>query len=123
MMSFSYNPSAPDDITRVRYHMGDTEETTAIFSDEEITFAISEEGTWQKAVIASIRSVIARIAGEPDMSADWLKVDWRRSSDNWMMLLNEKKNQFGVGARASSGGRHAYRPDSLQKSTPDYGEE
>jgi hypothetical protein len=122
-MTFTYNLAAPDDVTRVRYHIGDTVEATAIFSDEEITFAIDEEGTWQKAVIASIRSVMARIAGEPDMTADWLKVDWRRSSDNWQMLLTEKKNQFGLGATASSGGRHAYRPDSLQKSTPDYGEE
>ena len=122
-MTFTYTPSAPNDITRVRYHVGDTEEAAAIFTDEEITFAIDEEGTWQKAVIASIRSVIARIAGEPDMTADWLRVDWRRSSDNWLMLLNEKKSQFGLGAKGNSGGRHAYRPDSLQKSEPDYGGE
>lgn len=120
-MTFTYTPATPDDITRVRYHVGDVVEETAIFTDEEIQFAIDEEGDWKGAVIASIRSVMARLAGEPDMEADWLRIDWRRSAENWKLLLSEKSQQFGLGkARASSGGHHAYRPDGLQKSEPTY---
>lgn len=120
-MTFTYNLTSPDDITRVRFHLGDTTEATAIFSDEEITFVISEAGTWQKAVIACIRSVMARLAAEPDMQADWLKIDWRRSADNWKLLLSEKAQEFGISkARASSGGHHAYRVDGLVKTEPDW---
>lgn len=120
-MTFTYNLASPDDITRVRFHLGDTTEETAIFSDEEITFITGEAGTWQKAVIACIRSVMGRLAAEPDMQADWLKIDWRRSADSWKLLLSEKSQEFGVGkARASSGGQHAFRPDGLIKSEPDW---
>lgn len=120
-MTFTYDLSTPNDITRVRFHTGDTIEEVAISSDEQINFVISEYGTWQKAVIACIRHAIARLATEPDMQADWLKIDWRRSADNWQTLLNEKAQEFGVGkARASSGGHHAYRPDGLKKTEPDW---
>lgn len=120
-MTFSYDLGAPDDVTRVRFHLGDREEETAIFSDEEINFAINESGSWQAAVIACIRAVIGILATEPDMQADWLRIDWRRSAENWRQLLNEKTQQFGIGkARSSSGGRHAHRIDGLQKSEPDW---
>lgn len=122
-MTFTYTPTTPDNITRVRYHVGDTAEDSAIFSDEEITFAIAEAGSWQGAVIDSIASIMARLSTEPDMTADWLRVDWRRSADNWRILLSEKKRKFGVGgATSSAGGRHAWRPDSLQRSEPTYDE-
>lgn len=119
-MTFTYTPASANDITRVRYHIGDVVEDTAIFSDEEIQFAIDESGTWQGAVLDSIRSVMARLATEPDMQADWLKIDWRRSAENWRLLLSEKGRQFGLRARASSGGQHVYRIDGLQKETPDW---
>lgn len=120
-MTFTYNLASPNDITRVRFHTGDTIEESAISSDEQITFVISESGTWQKAVIACIRHNIARLATEPDMEADWLKIDWRRSADNWKLLLSEKSQEFGLGkARASSGGQHVHRVDGLQKTEPDW---
>lgn len=120
-MSFTYDLGSPNNITRVRFHLGDKVEDTAIFSDEEIAFAIDEAGSWQAAVIACIRSVIGMLAAEPDMQADWLRIDWRRSVENWRQLLNEKTQQFGLGkARASSGGRHVHRIDGLQKTELDW---
>lgn len=119
-MTFTYDLTAPvEDVSRVRFHLGDTNEATAIYSDEEIAFAIEEEGSWQGAVIGCIRGVLARLAGEPDMTADWLRVDWRRSVDGWKMLLKDKERLFGIGgARASSGGQHAWRPDGLLEEAP-----
>lgn len=122
-MTFTYDLEDPDDIARVRRHLGDTDEQTAIFSDEEIQFAIDEDGGVQEAVIALIDQVIARLSHEPDMTADWLTVSWRRSAEDWLKLRAQKERQFGLGAVFSGGGRHAYRPDSGQKETPDYGEE
>lgn len=120
---FTYDLTPPvADLSRVRFHIGDTEEEAAIFTDEEIMFAIDEANGWQAAVIMLIRSVLARLAAEPDMQADWLQIDWRRSAEGWQKLLSEKKQQFGMGARSVSGGQHAFRPDSNQKTPPDYGE-
>lgn len=96
-MTFTYILSPPNNITRVRFHLSDRTEETAIFSDEEIQFAIDETGTWQGAVIACIRAVIGMLAAEPDMQADWLRVDWRRAAENWKLLLSEKAQEFGIG--------------------------
>jgi hypothetical protein len=120
-MTFTYTPATPNDITRARFHLGDTVEAAAIFSDEEITFAIDEsDGAWKAAVVLLIESVIARLATEPDMTADWLRVDWRRSAENWRALLLDKKRRFTNFVVGSSGGKHAWRPDSLLHTEPDY---
>lgn len=120
-MTFTYNTANPTDITRIRFHLSDTVEAVAMFSDEELNFVIGEAGSWQRAVIACIRNRIAHLAGEPDMQADWLRIDWRRSADNWKLLLNEKSQEFGLGkALASSGGQHVHRVEGLQKTEPDW---
>lgn len=122
-MTFSYTPSAVNNVTRVRYHLRDTDESAAMFTDEEIEMVISEEGSYQAAVISLIQSTIAQISREPDMSADWLKIDWRRSVASWQALLSEKKKAFNLGWSISATSHHIYRADSLQKSEPDYDEE
>jgi hypothetical protein len=118
-MAFTYNLTTPNDITRVRYHIGDVVAEAAMYSDEEITFIIAESGGWEAAVIASIKGMLARLGHEPDMQADWLRIGWRASVEMWTKLLAEKKQEFGLGARSNSGGQHAWRPD-LMKRAPEY---
>lgn len=96
-MAFTYTPSAtPSDITRVRYHIGDTAEATAIFSDEEITMVIAEAGSWQGAVLSCIRSIIARISAEPNFTADWLRVDYATALAGYQKLIALKAAELGV---------------------------
>lgn len=117
-MTFTYTPAAATDITRVRFWIGDTESAAAIFTDEEITFIITEEGSYQKAIIACIRSIIARISATPDFTADWLKVDQSRALAGYKALLSEMQKKFGIpGITASS--QAVYRSDSLQTEPPE----
>ena len=118
-MTFSYTPAAATDTTRVRFHLRDTDEASAIFSDEEISFAITEETTWQAAVILLIETIIAKLSHEPDMTADWLTISWRRSTEAWQMLLAEKRARFGIAARTGRA-KATYRSDSLQTEAPDW---
>lgn len=121
-MAFTYTISTtPTNLTKVRYHTGDTDSATAMWQDDEINMVLAVEGSVAAAVISLIKSAITKLAREPDMQADWLKIDWRRSADNWMALLAEKRREFGLGLFAfDGGGQHAYRPDSDQHETPDY---
>ena len=58
-MSFTYDTSNPTDITSVRYHLADTVEADAIWSDEDITYAITlNDGSWQRAVVSLIEQYI-----------------------------------------------------------------
>lgn len=112
-MTFTYDPGSPDDITRVRFHLGDTDEAAAILTDEEISFAIDMAGGWEAAVIACIQTIIGRLAGEPDFRADWLSVDSSEALDTWRQLLAEKRREFGI-SRVRSQAKTTYRPDSYQ---------
>lgn len=119
-IDYHYTPEAVDNITRVRYHIQDTDESCMIFSDAEISMVISEEGTYKKAVISLIKAIIQRLSHEPDMTADWLTVSWRRSADSWHKLLGEKRRDFGEGLSVVARVSHAYRDDTTQDETPDY---
>lgn len=119
-MAFTYVPSAPNNITRVRYHIGDTDEATMMFDDDEISMALNEEGSVGKAVIACIQSILARLSLEPDLQADWLRIDWRRSAEHWRALLADKRQAFGLTARVSTSTVQPYRIDSKQTDPPEY---
>ena len=120
-MAFTYNLATPDDITRVRFAIGDTVADAAMFQDDELTFVISENGNdWRRAVIACIRNIITRLNAEPDTQADWLRLDWRRSLDGWLAMLREKQDEFGLPPYTVTGTAQAtYRADSLQTKVPD----
>ena len=108
------------DNTRVRYHIQDTDCTAAMFSDEEIAFVIAEEGTFEKATISLIRATIAKLSREPDLTADWLKIDWRRSIAAWEKLLADKTVELGVTIKRTGRGLATFRGDSLATEPPDF---
>lgn len=112
-MSFTYTPAVPDDVTRCRFHIGDTIEATAWATDEDIQFAIDESGSYQRAVVWLLQNQIARLSASPDFTADWLKVDSSRSISGLRALLAEKRALFGIGAIRSTA-KAVYRSDSLQ---------
>lgn len=118
-MTFTYNLDTPDDVTRVRIHLGDTDAETALFSDAEINFAIDEESTWQAATLLLIENVLARFASEQDFAADWLRLDHRGNREYWEKLLATKRTRFGL-ARSTASVQHVTRVDSNQTTVPDY---
>jgi hypothetical protein len=122
-MAFTYDTSNPTDITRVRYHLADTVEADAIWSDEDITYAITlNDGSWQRAVVSLIEQYITTLARTPQFSSDWLSVNPKSSIDAWRMLLMDKRREFGL-KKIVATVTHTYRADSRQESEPDYTED
>lgn len=119
-MTFTYTPASPTDVTRVRFHIGDTDSTAAIFSDEEIEFITDENsGSWQRAVIACIEAMIAKASNQPDFKADWLQVDGSKSIAGLKTLLSEKRRALGVASLVATS-VHVYRADSNLTESPDW---
>lgn len=118
-MTFTYDVGNPTNIERVRFKINDTDEAVMMFSDEAINWRLTENAAASSPVGATvidlIKNRIAQLASEPDMTADWLKIDWRRSAENWRQLLSEVRREYGLGATVSSGGQHAWRPDLMQE--------
>jgi len=104
-MTFTYDPVNPDDITRVRYWIQDTDEDIAIFDDETINFIISEEGSWQAATIALCEGIIQKLNREPDFQADWLRVDHKRALKGYEGMVARLRTKFSI----PTSGRGAYQ--------------
>lgn len=123
-MTFTYTPSTtPTDLTKVRYYIGDTDSTVAMFQDDEINMVLAIQGSVGAASISLLKRKITELGNNPNMQADWLRVDWTNTLAALKAALANVQAEFGLGWQDSSGGQHSYRPDSLQKENPDYGEE
>lgn len=113
-MTFTYTPSTPTDITRVRFQVGDTDNTNgaAMLSDEEITFQISETGTWKTATIACINSILARLALEGDFTiVGGVTVNKANAIKAYTDLLTRKRQELGVSLLVGQA-TFIYRPDN-----------
>jgi len=105
-MTFTYDPSNPDNITRVRFWLQDTDEDIMIYDDETILFAISEETSWQAATIALVEGIIQKLNREPDFQADWLRVDQKRALKGYETMLARLRTKFSI--PTSSRGTYQY---------------
>ena len=118
-MTFTYSITSPyTNLDRVRFALGDTDSTAAKFSDEEINFQISEQTTWQAAVITLLQGLIAKLS-IPNFTADWLQVDATTARKDLMWLLQQKRNEYGISQLSVETG-YAWRPDSRQNTSPDF---
>lgn len=117
-MTFTYNVASPTDVTRVRFHTGDTVEDSAKWSDEEITFVITESGSWQRAVIQLLQGLVAEMARTPNFRADWLSVDAAQALPALKELLAQKRRELDV-ASITATSQAVYRSDSLATEPPE----
>lgn len=101
-MTYSYDLTPPyTDNDRVRFETRDNKgETLAMFTDEEITFSVSEKGSWQAAVVSLLEAKIGEIADNPDFTADWLSVKYATSLKALEDLLKRKLDQYGLAGAA-----------------------
>jgi len=93
-MAFTFNSSPFDDIGRVRFAIGDTDSSSAIFTDELIDGLIDEHGGWQEAAIAAVENIITQLL-MPDFTADWLKVDNSKAVAGYTALLARLESKYG----------------------------
>lgn len=123
-MTFTYdltNGFTP--LSHVRFNIGDVDANRAIFQDEVINAVIADAGTWQKAVILCIQSVIAMLSSNPDFHADWLSVSYKQAVDSWTKLLTLKSRELGVPmGQITATPLYIWRPDSFQTEEPTYPE-
>lgn len=118
-MTFTFTPSSPTDLTRVRYEINDMVEDTALFTDEVINFVLSEKGSVQNAVVSLLRAKIGELSNEDDFKADWLQVDSSKRLAALKELLKQKLNEYGMSS-GTAGVVHRYRGDSAVREEPDY---
>ncbi len=118
-MTFSFDPGTAGwtDLNHVRWEIGDINSDRVIFSDEIINAVVSDQGSWQTAVIACIMTIIMQLNSNPDFKADWLQVSYKTALDgyNKMLLIKARELDVSVG-QIKSTALYIWRPDSMETS-------
>lgn len=92
-MAFTYNTDLSTDRDKVRFYTGDTDESTHQLADATIDALITLEGDYKAATIEALEGLLAKINREPDLTADWLRVNWQGSRgalEDQLLRLNRK---------------------------------
>jgi len=124
-VTFTYTFDFTIDRDRIRFEIGDTVSTNALYQDEEIAAAlIASDDSWQAAVIMLIDGIIARLSRTPNTTADWLKVDVTSMLKAYMALRDRKVDEYGLtnDGELLSGSVNVYRTDSDATEEPTYQE-
>jgi hypothetical protein len=112
-MSFTFSIDLSDDVSLVRFHIGDTSETDYYLEDDTIQYLIDTYGVGQ-AVVRSIRYIITRLS-QPDERVGSYSITHASALAGYQALLKTKAQEFGIsasGAVAISTVALPWRPDS-----------
>lgn len=120
-MTFTYTLPF-NDISRVRFHLADTDSASAMFTDEEIQAVLAETGSYKPTVINLLENRIALLSRDPDFKADWLQVQNSTAIASYRALAQAKRQEFGLNT-ISGTAKLMYRVDSGQSAEPDYSAE
>jgi len=93
-MTYTYAPALTDDVSLVRFHVGDNLSEGHYLEDEEIQYFVSA-GSVGSAVIACIKHIIAKLS-TPNFRLDWLSVTNEQARQGFETLLKLKGAEFGI---------------------------
>lgn len=96
-MTATFNPTLSDTVSKVRFHIGDTDVSAPALQDETITALVALNLTIERAVIAALLYLISLVS-RPNFRADWLQVDNRSAVQSLQDLLRAKREEFGISA-------------------------
>jgi hypothetical protein len=116
-MTFTFDPTLSNDVSLVRFHVGDTNEDGAFLTDETINYLVTTYSVGA-AVVRSIQYIITQLS-QPDFKLDWLSVSNKEARMGYEKLLKEKAQELGIRLSKltpSSTISQPYRADSYQDS-------
>jgi hypothetical protein len=113
-MSFSFDSALNDDVSLVRFHIGDTDSDGYFLENETIAYWVTQ-GTAESAVIACIKYILSQLS-RPNFSLDWLSVSGMKDAkEGYEDLLTRKEAEFGLRSIVSASTiTQPYRADSRQ---------
>jgi hypothetical protein len=112
-MSFTFNPALTDDVSLVRFHVGDTSESDYKIEDATIQHFVTAEGVGM-AVIRCIQFIITKLSA-PDERVGQYSITYGNALTGYQALLKTKAQEFSIslsGVVASSSVSLPWRADS-----------
>jgi len=112
-MTYSFDPSLANDVSLVRFHIGDNSDEGHYLDDETIQYFVTASGVGT-AVVRCIQYIITQLS-QPDFRKDWLSVSNGEARKGYESLLKTKAQEFSIsvsGAVMTSSVSLPFRPDS-----------
>jgi hypothetical protein len=117
-MTYTFAPALSNDVSLVRFHIGDINADGHYLEDETINYFVTNSGV-ATAVIRCIQYIITQLS-QPNFSLDWMSVSNEQARAGYEALLKQKSLELGVsttGAVAASTISLPYNADSYQDSS------
>jgi hypothetical protein len=116
-MSYTFDASLSDDVSLVRFHIGDNN-TEGYYLDDETIQHFVTAGSVGSAVVMCIKYIISQLS-QPNYRLDWMQIsDMAEAREGYEKLLKVKEKEFGISSvTVSSSIKLPYRADSDQDSS------
>lgn len=114
-MAFTFNAALTDDVSLVRFHIGDNHSDGYYLEDATINYFVTTYDL-ATAVVRCIQYIITQLS-TPNFRLDWLTVSNEQARAGYEALLKSKAMELGIslsGVTASSTISLPYRADSYQ---------
>ena len=103
-MSFTYNEDLSDDVSKIRFAIGDTNQELAIFPDETINALINIESTLEGATSKLIQSLYLDFVKRADVAeTDDMRFEYGMKAKQYEKLYQEYKSAAKKAAMSKKG--------------------
>lgn len=114
-MTYEFDPSLADDVSLVRFHIGDTNEAGCYLQDETIQYWVDQTNSIGEASVMCIKYIITQLSS-PNFNLDWMSVSNAEARAGYEQMLKEKRIEFGLpSAIAVSTISHPHRADNYEQ--------
>ena len=103
-MAFTYDPSLADDVSKIRFALGDTVEAYAEFPDETLSALVTIEGTLEGATAAAMKTLYLEFLKRADVAeTDDMRVEYSRKAKQYEQLYKDFKEAANRAKSVKSG--------------------
>ena len=102
-MAFSYTAALTDDVSVVRFRIGDNKEDGHYLEDAEIQYWIDNTTALGAAMVRCIEYIITQLS-QPNFKLDWLTVSNEEARKGYENLLKKIAQEEGVSLASISAG-------------------
>lgn len=100
-MTFTFDPSLADDVSYIRFFVGDTSSEGYYLEDETIQFLFDDSESYEQSIVDCIQFIITQLSS-PNFHLDWMSVSVEQAREGYEKLLKEKKIEFGIQTATAS---------------------
>ncbi|MBW2672586.1 MAG: hypothetical protein JRD89_04105 [Deltaproteobacteria bacterium] len=85
-MTWSYDSTLPTDKDKVRFHIGDTDQSDQLLQDEEISYLLGETTNVLLAASRAAKAIAARFSRQADKAVGDLRISLSQKAQAYMSL-------------------------------------